>query len=142
MHPDFEKNGYLIARDFFDNNTITLLQTYFDFKYRIINFSEENRINANKSIASAAEVDGDIASSFSFYGDHLIEAIHLKYGQKVSELIRMSLSPTYTYTRIYEKGDSLLPHTDRPACEVSATCPIRTSEGLPSTIFLSNYKNP
>ena len=33
----------------------------------------------------------------------------------------MSLVPSYGYMRIYEKGDELKPHKDRPACEISTT---------------------
>ena len=29
--------------------------------------------------------------------------------------------PCYSYARIYQEGDSLPPHTDRPSCEVSLT---------------------
>lgn len=139
MHPDFKKNGYLVARNFFDNTAMALMQTYFDFKYRIINFSEENRIKAAKSEQGPGK---DVAPTFGFYSDQLIESIHLNYGQKASEIIRMRLSPTYTFTRIYEKGDSLLAHTDRPSCEISMTCPILTANEVPSTIYISNYIVP
>ena len=135
MHPDFKKNGYLISRSFFDNRTIALAQSYFDLKYRLINFSDENR--ATKTII------GDtirLANSFCFYGDTLTESILLNYGQKVSELLNINLSPTYSYTRIYEKDDFLIPHLDRPSCEVSASCPITCSNNSPSKIFISNYK--
>jgi len=140
MHPDFKKNGYLVARDFFDKTTISLAQTYFDFKYRIINFSEENRINAEKSIISLEDKHGDIATSYNFYSDQLIESIHLNYGEKTSKLLQINLSPTYTFTRIYEKNDYLLPHIDRPSCEVSATCPITVAGNNPSILYISNYK--
>ncbi len=140
MHPDFEKNGYLVARNFFDNTAVALMQTYFDFKYRIINYSEDNRKKANKGKLDPTRRNGDIASGFNFYGDLLTEAVHLNYGQKVCDLIKMDLSPTYSYTRIYEKGDVLLPHFDRQSCEISATCPIFISSDTPSIIYISNYK--
>jgi len=140
MHPDFKNNGYLVARSFFDDTTVALMQTYFNFKYRIINYSEENRQAAKKSVMASVDGYGDVASSFSFYSDHLVESIHLNYGQKASDLVRMKLSPSYTYARIYEKGDWLMPHTDRPSCEISATCPVLTENNAPSTIYISNYK--
>ena len=33
----------------------------------------------------------------------------------------MDLVPTYTYTRLYEKGNILKRHKDRPSCEISTT---------------------
>jgi hypothetical protein len=142
MHPDFEKNGYMVARKFFDDTTIALLQTYFDFKYRFINFNEANRIAANKSVMknSVQDQSEDVASSFMFYADLLIESVHLNYNIKASELMREDLTPTYSFARIYERGDPLIPHTDRAACEISATCPILTCEEIPSTVYISDYK--
>lgn len=137
MHPDFEKNGYMVARNFFDDTTIKLASVYFDLKYRLINFSDEEK---NKVKRSQITPDGDIASSYSFYSDHLTESIHLNYGQLASSIVHMNLSPTYTYARIYEKNDRLEPHVDRPSCEISATCPIAVADGQPSTIYVSNYK--
>ena len=137
MHPDFEKNGYLVARDFFDETTVKLASVYFDFKYRLLNYSEEEK---NKVKISKVSPAGDVADSYSFYSDQLIESIHLNYGHLASEMLRMRLSPTYTYTRIYERGSYLEPHIDRNSCEISATCPITSVNGSPSTIFISSYK--
>ena len=33
----------------------------------------------------------------------------------------MELLPTYSYTRLYEKGNILKRHKDRPSCEISTT---------------------
>ena len=33
----------------------------------------------------------------------------------------LSLVPTYSYTRIYNKGNILKKHKDRPSCEISTT---------------------
>jgi len=142
MNQEFEKNGYIIARDFLDNTTLALAQTYFDMKYRFINYSNENRAAAEKSETKdpAFGVRGDIATSLTFYSDTLIESMHLNYGQKASNAVGMNLSPTYTFTRIYEKTNTLIPHVDRPSCEVSLSCPILISDDRPSTIYVSNYK--
>jgi hypothetical protein len=137
MHPDFEKNGYFVARDFLDDTTIKLASVYFDFKYRLINYSEDEKSKFNQSKVTP---NGDVAESYTFYSDHLIESIHLNYGQLASKILRMRLSPTYTFARIYEKDSYLEPHLDRASCEVSATCPITTIGEAPSTIFISNYK--
>lgn len=34
---------------------------------------------------------------------------------------RLKLFPTYSYFRVYKRGDILVKHTDRPACEISVT---------------------
>tara|TARA_R100000963_G_C4639507_1_gene103227 strand:- start:979 stop:1458 length:480 start_codon:yes stop_codon:yes gene_type:complete len=40
----------------------------------------------------------------------------------------LSLFPTFSYFRIYKKGDTLGKHTDRDACEVSATLCLKGDE--------------
>lgn len=143
MHIDFENNGYLVVRNFFDDTTVQLMQTYWDLKWRLINFNDEERASTPHSVKIGEELtkfDVDVGFSFNFYSDHLMESIILNYGQKACNVLRAVLSPTYTYTRIYEKGAALIPHTDRPSCEVSATCPIIISNDKPSEICISNHK--
>ena len=45
----------------------------------------------------------------------------------------LKLIPTYTYMRIYEKGNILRRHKDRPSCEISTTLNLG---GDPWPIFL------
>jgi predicted 2-oxoglutarate/Fe(II)-dependent dioxygenase YbiX len=48
------------------------------------------------------------------------------------------LLPTYAYARLYAPGDELKVHTDRPACEVSATLTLGF-EGESWPIFMGDY---
>jgi hypothetical protein len=135
MHPDFEKDGYLVVREFFDVTTIDLLSTYFKLKYNLIKTRADLLANHITLIKN-----GDNADSLAFYADTLVESVLSIYGSKTCNLLKCNLSPTYTYARIYEKGSFLRPHTDRNECEISATCPIYVSDYKPSKIFLSNFK--
>ena len=132
MNQEFEHNGYFVVRDFFDNTTVKLMSTYFDIKRRLIE-------HGDKSIRYSTIDKGDFTNSYVLYADHLTESIMFNYGQKVCNQLGLNLSPTYTYARIYETGQSLLPHTDRPSCEVSATCPILLSDDKPSIIYVSKF---
>jgi len=48
------------------------------------------------------------------------------------------LYPTYAYARLYEPGDELKVHTDRPACEISATLTLGF-EGDVWPIYFGDY---
>lgn len=48
------------------------------------------------------------------------------------------LYPTYSYARLYKPGERLEIHTDRPACEISATLTLGF-EGNPWPIFMADY---
>jgi predicted 2-oxoglutarate/Fe(II)-dependent dioxygenase YbiX len=45
----------------------------------------------------------------------------------VQRAVGRELLPTYSYFRVYNAGDALPPHTDRPECEVSVTLCLATS---------------
>ena len=55
------------------------------------------------------------------YGDVMTEMLMENLKDLMEKETNMSLVPSYGYMRIYEKGDSLSPHFDRPACEKSTT---------------------
>jgi predicted 2-oxoglutarate/Fe(II)-dependent dioxygenase YbiX len=48
------------------------------------------------------------------------------------------LHPTYAYARLYKPGEELKIHTDRPACEISATLTLGF-EGKPWPIYMGDY---
>ena len=134
MNIDFENSGYLVVRNFFSEETIDILSTYFDLKYRVI--QSDAALRREYTAASKDVADGIRFGS----NDHLTESILLLYGDKMSKVLDLDLTPTYTYTRIYEQGNILRPHSDRPSCEISATSPITISDSRASTIYLSKFK--
>ena len=62
-----------------------------------------------------------IPHTHSIWGDHLMESLFETTWPKMEEITGEELWPTYTYYRVYKQGDILKHHTDRPACEISAT---------------------
>lgn len=61
--------------------------------------------------------------------------------ETISEIIQHTVIPTYTYGRVYRKNSILERHTDRPACEISAT--VHLGGDLPWSIWIQdpNKKN-
>jgi hypothetical protein len=110
----FKENGYYIIRDFLEPDFVKFIQQYFF-----------TRINAGQ-----AEL-GDVQApnSYIFYGDPLMDTILGEAAKKLSEVAEYPLLPTYTYTRLYGKGDELVIHRDRPSCELSGTLALSTPEG-------------
>lgn len=60
--------------------------------------------------------DGQCDGCRSFYG--LYEEELYDWKEKMQDLTGLTLGPTYCYSRIYEEGAVLEPHTDRPACQI------------------------
>jgi len=59
--------------------------------------------------------------SWSVYGDSVLDAVLAKLAPNLSKQLGIKLLPTYTYARIYEPGETLVKHKDRPSCEISGT---------------------
>ena len=65
--------------------------------------------------------DPQVPGPYSKYADWVMETL-LEYMKPVMKAkTGMMLLPTYSYTRLYERGNILNRHKDRASCEVSAT---------------------
>ena len=65
--------------------------------------------------------DPQIPGCYAKYGDWVMETL-LQYMRPIMKAkTGMDLIPTYSYTRLYEKGNILKRHKDRSSCEVSTT---------------------
>jgi hypothetical protein len=64
---------------------------------------------------------GQVPNSHAKYGDPFMEALLLHMQPVMEEATGLRLLPTYSYYRVYRRGNELKPHMDRPACEISAS---------------------
>ena len=60
-------------------------------------------------------------NSYAKYGDRLMETLLVKTIDVMQRKTGLKLVPTYSYTRLYRKGNILRRHKDRPSCEISTT---------------------
>lgn len=51
--------------------------------------------------------------------------------KRVGDIIKEPVFPTYCYARYYKRGEQLLPHTDREACEVSISLSLYSDADWP-----------
>lgn len=124
---NFEKNGCFFVENFIDVQTVSVVKQYF-----------LNKVNRGEWKEKTEE--DDPSSRFAYYADPLIEVI-LQASQKVvEEITGKELLPTYSYSRIYQSGESLKPHIDRPACEISVTVNVAT-QGEFSPIYTKYGQN-
>jgi len=77
--------------------------------------------------------DTQVPNTYSCYGDFLTETLMMKMLPVMQEQTGLRLIPTYTFTRVYKKGDILRRHKDRPSCEISTTINLG---GDPWSIFI------
>lgn len=121
----FKKNKYLIIRNFLDSDLIDLLQDYFFI-----------RVKSGQGDRNDHQAPG----SYSFYSDPLMESILDRSCEELFKKTKVNLLPTYSYTRVYVKGNELKIHRDRPSCEISATLSLGF-DGDINPIYFSNNED-
>ena len=65
--------------------------------------------------------DQQVPGCYTKYADWVMETLLMYMIPIMKAKTGLELIPTYTYTRLYEKGNILKRHKDRPSCEVSTT---------------------
>lgn len=54
-------------------------------------------------------------------GDLFTDSLLMEVLPLAEDTTQLKLFPTYSYFRVYKRGDILVRHTDRPSCEISVT---------------------
>jgi hypothetical protein len=54
-------------------------------------------------------------------GDFFTDGLLMDLLPLAENVTHLKLFPTYSYFRVYKRGDILVRHTDRPSCEISVT---------------------
>ena len=81
---------------------------------------KNNKVNpANPFIGT--RTDQQIPGAYSKYADWVMETLLMFMIPIMKAKTGMELLPTYSYTRLYEKGNILHRHKDRSSCEISTT---------------------
>lgn len=98
---------------------------YFLLKRRAVEWLMKNHpdvkdIGTRKSLYGTWK-DPQALNTYSVYGDHVGETLLMKLRPIIRRFTELTLSPCYSYARLYKKGDILEKHIDRPSCEISAT---------------------
>lgn len=90
-----------------------------------------------------SSADSQVPNAHSKYSDPAMESMLLYLQKIIEDGTGLSLHPTYSYYRVYRNGDKLVPHKDRPSCEISATMCFNysyTTQELNWPIFMEGNK--
>tara|TARA_B100002019_G_C21117715_1_gene521712 strand:+ start:94 stop:765 length:672 start_codon:yes stop_codon:yes gene_type:complete len=116
----YKKNSYLVVKNAIPIDVANFVYDYFNMKRRTY-YTLKNTSYISKFDADWGEHDKQVPNAYAHYADMAMETILDILTPKMSKLTKLNLTPTYSYARIYGKGDILHPHTDRYSCEVSTT---------------------
>ena len=117
----FKTKKYQVIRGALSKELANFIFNYMMLQRDAVDFMlKNNKINtANPFIGTRG--DQQIPGTYSKYEDWVMETLLMFMIPIMKLKTGMELVPTYSYTRLYEKGNILKRHKDRPSCEVSTT---------------------
>lgn len=121
----FTQQGYTVVKGLVPKDTARFLFDYLMLTIRAAQFQGGSR------------GDEQVPESISAVnGDPAFEALMWNVHRKMEENTGLELIPTYTYRRLYKRGNVLHKHKDRPSCEISATIKLGDSGGYNWPIWM------
>ena len=94
---------------------------YFCNKRKVARLFYDSRYISQFNLDWGQWNDDQIPETYSHYGDIVMETLLQKLKYRVELETELKLNETYSYARIYKKGDVLVRHKDRYSCEISTT---------------------
>ena len=117
----FKKKKYQVIRGALSKELANFIFNYMMLQRDAVDFSvKNNKVNPFNPFIGKRD-DPQVPGPYSKYADWAMETL-LQYMRPIMKAkTGMDLVPTYSYTRLYEKGNILHRHKDRPSCEISTT---------------------
>jgi hypothetical protein len=117
----FKKKKFLIVKKALPKVVAHFISDYFCIKKQVnITMLKNNYISIFQPDFGTWN-DPQVPNTYSNYADIAMETLLLGLLPRMEKESGMKLVPTYSYARIYKKGDVLERHKDRESCEISAT---------------------
>jgi len=112
---------YKIIKQAISKELTEFIYSYFLMKRNVARKLFDDRYISQLNSDYGVWNDEQIPETYSHYADIVMETLLQNLQPKMEEETGLKLTPTYSYARIYKKGDVLKRHKDRYSCEVSTT---------------------
>jgi len=119
----FKKKKYTVIKEAISKDLAVFIANYFRMQKQVYDTCRQARyFSPFESILGYYEGENEqIPNTYSAYGNIAMETLLLKCQPGMEKATGLKLYPSYTYARIYKKGDELKRHKDRFSCEISTT---------------------
>ena len=117
----FKTKKYQVIRAALSKELSNFIFNYMMLQRDAVDFMvKNNKLNPYNPFIGTRE-DKQVPGAYSKYADWVMETLLMYMIPIMKAKTGLNLIPTYSYTRIYEKGHILKRHKDRPSCEISTT---------------------
>jgi len=117
----FKKNKYVVIKKVISREIADFAFAYFLNKRKVARFLFDQKYISPFTEYWGVWNDQQVPNSYSHYSDLVMETLLQKVQPVMEKHTGLKLSPTYSYARLYKKGDVLTRHKDRFSCEISTT---------------------
>ena len=117
----FKKNKYLVIKNAISSELADFCYQYFLNKRAVARHLFDDKYISQFTDYFGIWNDQMIPETYSHYGDIAMDTLLQKVKTVVEKETKIKLTETYSYARIYKKGDELFRHKDRSSCEISTT---------------------
>ena len=117
----FKSNHFQVLKKVISKEVADFIFDYFLLKRKVTRILFDDRWISPYSKEWGVWTDDQIPNTYSHYADIAMETLLEKVQPIMEEKSGVKLVPTYSYARIYKKGDVLHRHKDRSSCEISTT---------------------
>ena len=138
MKAKFTKNHFIVIKEAIDPKIANFVYNYFLMKRQVAKTFFDQRYISPFTTEWGVWNDTQVPNTYSHYADIAMETLLLAVQPKMEKETGLKLNPTYSYARIYKKGDVLHRHKDRFSCEISTTLNLGGDEW---PIYIENKKN-
>ena len=116
----FQTNNFYIIKEAVDKKIIQFIYKYFLNKRKVAEYLYKHNKKIDPTLWGSWD-DPQIPNTYSHHGDMAMDTLLQMCLPLMEKHTGKKLIPTYSYARLYKKGDVLARHKDRFSCEISTT---------------------
>tara|TARA_B100001063_G_scaffold163599_1_gene152646 strand:+ start:558 stop:1184 length:627 start_codon:yes stop_codon:yes gene_type:complete len=117
----FKKDKYQVIKGAISKELADFCYQYFLNKRAVARHMFDDKYISQFTPYFGVWNDEMIPETYSHYGDIAMDTLLQRVKPVMEKETDMKLTETYSYARIYKKGDELHRHKDRSSCEISTT---------------------
>lgn len=117
----FKNNNYDIIKKAINPNLALFVYNYFRLKKQTHKVLRETGHISKFNTFLGTSSDIQCPGAYAHYADNAMEILLMMVKPDIEKHTGLNLIETYSYARLYIKGNELKRHTDRMSCEISAT---------------------
>jgi hypothetical protein len=129
----FKENKYTVIKNAISTELAEYVYECFLMQRRVARTFFDTKYISPFSTEFGVWNDHQVLETYSFYGNPIMEVLLERLKPLMQKETGLTLCETYSYCRLYKKGDVLKRHKDRMSCEISTTLNLG---GDPWPIFL------